>query len=436
MAIDIGISNDYGSIKAGFKFSVPDGYTVLVGKNDTGKSTTLQLIFKTLVKDIQEVGAGKVCILLPERIFVEASLETRGDTIERYNNDLSNAMASQPLAYHNLGHTSEAIFKLLFSNFNQRAQWEHSDRLLAQLGFTPIAVGKGGHTPTIDNINLGNHGSGLRTVLSIIAAITDPTIEYLLIDEPEQSLEPGIQKFVREMLYEASQNKKIIVTTHSHLFLNRKDIHSNYIVTKDNASGTTLTGVQSHVELYDLVYRLLGSSPEDLLFPKNFLVVEGVSDQVILEKVIALMGYGEMDIKVISARSVSAANNYRQAFEACLTPYVLKESHYKDRVVVLVDKPNAQIKPIVDDFKKELGDRLFELPDESLEEYLSEELYKRAGRDKQSDVARIAQIRTDYQQLKVLKAEISTQIAGVLNETDLASLSPLTDVINKALEKK
>lgn len=435
MAIDIGTNSDYGSIKAGFKFTIPDGYTVLVGKNDTGKSTILQLIFKTLARNIQEVGSAHVCILLPERIFIEASLETRGNTIDNYNSDLAAKMDSAPLPYFQLGHDSQSIFKLLFSNYNQRAQWEHSDKLLEKLGFTPIAVGRGGHTPTIDNVNLGNHGSGLRTVLSIIAAITDPNIEYLLIDEPEQSLEPGIQKFVREMLYEASQSKKIIVTTHSHLFLNRKNIKSNNIVSKGE-NGTVMTGVQSDVELYDLVYCLLGSSPEDLLFPKNFIVVEGSSDQVILEKVISLMGYSSVDLKVISARSVSGADNYRQAFEACLTPYVLKESHYKDKVVVLVDKPNAQIQSVVNEIKKTIGNRLFELPEESLEEYLPEDLYKRAGRDKQADIVRITQIRANYQELKKLKTEISNQILAVINESDITRLEVLTDSIKKALYNK
>jgi len=433
MPITIGTADNYGSIPQGFNFEIPEGYTTFVGKNDTGKSTILQLIFKTMVRDISEIGPGRVCILLPERIFIDASLETRGETIDNYNQNLANAMASNPLAYHNLGHASEQIFKLLFSNYDQRAQWEHSDPLLRQLGFNPIAVGRGGHTPTIDRINLGNHGSGLRTVLSIIAAITDPNIEYLLIDEPEQSLEPGIQKFVRDMLYTAAESKKVIVTTHSHLFLNRRNIKSNYIVSKDEA-GTRVAGIQSDVELYDLVYRLLGSSPEDLLFPKNFLVVEGSSDQAIVEKVISLMGHGSIDVKVISARSVSGVDSYRQAFEACLTPYVLRESHYKDKVVVLVDQPNAQIQPTVEMLRHNIGDRLFELPNESLEEFLPEDLYTRVGRDRDADIARIVASRGDYNALRVVKAEISEQIAAGLTETDLPRLQPITDSINKALE--
>lgn len=38
-------SQEYGPIKAGFDFDIPSGYSVLVGRNDSGKSTILQYIY-------------------------------------------------------------------------------------------------------------------------------------------------------------------------------------------------------------------------------------------------------------------------------------------------------------------------------------------------------------------------------------------------------
>lgn len=430
MPLPIGVPHNYGPLQSGFGIELPDGYTVIVGKNDVGKSSLLQFIFKTLFEK-QEIGNDRFCLLNPERIFIEATLETGGQTLEQYNRQIYDQLKDAPLTYHNAKYPSQSSFKHLIQNYSQRTQLNSSDELLNKLGFSNLVI-KQGNQVIIDEVNIGMHGSGLRTVLPIIAVLTDPDIRYVLIDEPEQSLEPSIQKLVREMLYEASQSKNIIISTHSHLFLNRKNINSNFIFSK-NSSEIPIQPVQSDLELYDLVYKLLGSSPEDLFLPKNFLIVEGSSDQVVLEKIISLMGYRNWDIKVIAAKSISATENYRQSFEACLTPYVLSESHYKDKVVVIVDKPNSNIQDFVDEIRRHISDRLFELPDFSLEEYLPEEFYIRAGRSKDDDVNEIEQIKDDYSKLKVLKTEISTQISQIINENDLKNLTILTDAINKAV---
>jgi ABC-type lipoprotein export system ATPase subunit len=257
-AMNVGINSGatYGVIQSNFNFTIPDGYTVLVGKNDSGKSSLLQLMFKTIY-ETGEIAKDRFCLLLPERIFIEPTLEVSNNTLVNYNNNLFGQLQSSPLPYHSQTHSSQSAFKLLISNHRQRIQLNSSDGLLEKLGFSSLDITQGNQV-VIDNVNIGRHGSGLRTILPIIAVLTDPNIEYVLIDEPEQSLEPSIQKYVREMLYEYSQLKKIVVTTHSHLFLNRKTPQSNYIVTR-TTSGVDLTQVQSDIEMYDLVYKLLGS---------------------------------------------------------------------------------------------------------------------------------------------------------------------------------
>ena len=429
MNVAINSSVTYGIIQQNFNFTIPDGYTVLVGKNDSGKSSLLQLMFKT-IHETGTMAKDRFCLLLPERIFIEPTLEVGGNTLPTYNQQLFNNLQYNPLPYHGQTHNSQSAFKLLISNHRQRLQLNTSDLLLEKLGFSRLDITQGNQV-IIDNINIGKHGSGLRTILPIIAVLTEPNIEYVLIDEPEQSLEPAIQKYVREMLYEYSQHKKIVVTTHSHLFLNRRTPQSNYIVSR-TTSGIDLTQVQPDIEMYDLVYKLLGSSPDDLFFPRNFMVVEGASDQTIVEKIIALMGKSSFDVKVISARSVLNVEDYRKAFEACLTPYVLKDSYYKDKVVVLVDKPNDQLKPTVDELRRNLHERLFELPEESLEEFLPEELYSRCGRDKQVEIQKI-KAAADYETLKRLKTAISRDIADHLTQTDLPTLAAITKAINKAV---
>src|SRR2546430_17499266 len=79
-------------------------------------------------------------------------------------------------------------------------------------------------------------GSGLRSSFGILAALTDDNIKLLLIDEPELGLEARYQKLLRDLLVETSKSKQIIVSTHSHLFLNRQMYQSNYMVRRKNRS--------------------------------------------------------------------------------------------------------------------------------------------------------------------------------------------------------
>src|SRR5216683_2705100 len=132
----------YGVIQQGFSFTIPDGYTVLVGKNDAGKSSLLQLIFKRLYEE-GGIANDRFCLLLPERIFIEPTLEVGGHTLAVYNQNLFNALQASPLPYHAATHTSQSAFKLLISNHRQRVQLNSSDKLLEQLGFSNLDITQG-----------------------------------------------------------------------------------------------------------------------------------------------------------------------------------------------------------------------------------------------------------------------------------------------------
>jgi predicted ATP-dependent endonuclease of OLD family len=188
-------------------------------------------------------------------------------------------------------------------------------------------------------------GSGLRSIFSILAALTDNNTKLLLIDEPEQSLEPKLQKLLRDLLYDASKQKQIIIATHSHLFLNRRDVTSNYVVRK-RENNFSFYPVTTEEELYEITFDLLGCSLEDLFFPNNFLIVEGSTDQIIVEKVMQLKDIDKSKIKVVSASGVSKVTNILSSVYTSLIPVVLKDSPYKNKVIVLVDRQYQSADPV------------------------------------------------------------------------------------------
>jgi predicted ATPase len=81
-------------------------------------------------------------------------------------------------------------------------------------------------------------GSGLRGLLPILAALTHPNIQVVLIDEPEISLEPRLQKVLRDVLVEKSEQKVIVIATHSHLFLHRDVTGANQVVSRSAPNET------------------------------------------------------------------------------------------------------------------------------------------------------------------------------------------------------
>src|SRR4051812_16360272 len=88
--------SQYGPLPAGFQFDLQDEYTVLVGRNNVGKSALLQFMFIKLY-DIGEYGS-RSCIILPDRLFVGETMNP-GQKLSNWNEQLRNQIVNSPLAY-------------------------------------------------------------------------------------------------------------------------------------------------------------------------------------------------------------------------------------------------------------------------------------------------------------------------------------------------
>jgi len=226
---------------------------------------------------------------------------------------------------------------------------------------------------TIDGRLASQQGSGSRAVLSVLCALLHPSRSVLLIDEPEIGVEPQVQKRLVELIRKVARGedglprKRILIATHSHIFLDKETLGNNWIVTK-NAEGTAmLSQVKSREELHTLIYRLLGNSPEDLLFPDNILVVEGPSDSIFWRRVLGLMGAGGIAVHFSDGDSgvgpATAAIDQMLKTQAYI-PW------YRDRLCIAVDGDVA--KGMIDGWRKFLkddGTRVHQLSQKGIEFY-------------------------------------------------------------------
>ena len=426
----------FGAIAPDFTFDLHEGYTALFGLNGSGKSSILQLIFKTLVND-DGFGIDHVVYIEAERGWLSPTTEVQSQSIADYNRGLAGQFPSQgpsnTLGYHSYrSGFSGDLTKFLLNHKNFSARLRDLDESLLAMGL-PVMTLETAQQLHFDDVLAGYQGSGLRFVLPILAALNDPVLEAILIDEPEASLEPVLAKRLRQLLIEKAGRRAIVVASHSHWFIDHERIEANLVVGRGTGA-VRADPVRNRRELADLVFKLLGNAPEDLMLPANFLVVEGGSDQVILERVLRLLGDTDGRVKVFSARGIAQVP--KAVTVADLVLPLLMTGPYAKSVVALVDQPDTKAhRGAVDKLAAQLQDRLFKLQVASLEEYLPEALYVKAGRDKANCRSALAVAKKQGEaSLADYKTVLATEIAAVLAKSDLALIPTIRDAAQRSLD--
>jgi putative AbiEii toxin of type IV toxin-antitoxin system len=428
-------TNRYGPVQANFSLTLPStGYQVLVGPNNYGKSSILQFIFVWAFRAAQsEIGADRVALLLPDRDFVNPTTQTAGRTLVAWNSDLVNQISGAPLTYDApRGPARNELLSLLVNHKDFLAQMNRLLGFLDILGLPKPVLG-GNQQINFENIVVYVQGSGLRSLLTMLASLTSPELKLICIDEPELSLEPRVQKALRDLLILEAKDRLIVVATHSHLFLNRQDHAANHIVGRAANGDVTVNRVNSEEQLFDIAFQLLGNDTEDLFFPGNYLVVEGASDQVVCEATLRLLGVPKTRVKVLSSGGITNVEPTLNAVLNSLKPLVPHDSPYSRRVVALIDKPTDKGSEQLAKLKTLLSDRFFQLDSASLEEYVPASLFEKANRQRAADLEQITRLRAsgNHTELGEFKRAVSNAIAQALTLDDLQ----LVPVIRAAAER-
>lgn len=161
------------------------------------------------------------------------------------------------------------------------------------------------------------------------------------IDEAELHLHPTAQRNLKNVLHLLSQTRdQVFINTHSSVFVADNYTSQTIFKVEKNSSETSIQSVTDFEKPY-IVYELLGGSPADLLLPRNFLIVEGLSELELLTRVIKRFYPDRPPIQIIKANGdIDQAERTINAIEKLFTP--LETSIYKDRAVILIDQPSAQ----------------------------------------------------------------------------------------------
>jgi hypothetical protein len=213
-------------------------------------------------------------------------------------------------------------------------------------------------------------GSGMRATLEIFIKLFDPKIKVLCIDEPELGLEPRLQKYLFTALKEkATPDKKIILATHSHHFLDIENKDNNYICQRDSHNKIAVTTID---DLKPIIFQLLGNTLSSFLLPERILVLEGPSDTTFLNKCLAMLSKNGYSI-----HNSGGSGNIKYAVNSItqfLNFHKTELAVYKDKIFVIADRPTGDA--VIREWEKLLGDRkrLCVLSEEAIEYYYPEYL--------------------------------------------------------------
>ncbi|MEW9573169.1 AAA family ATPase [Rhodanobacter sp. Si-c] len=194
-----------------------------------------------------------------------------------------------------------------------------------------------------------------------------------LIDEAELHLHPTAQRQLKNALVQLAQNgDQVFINTHSSVLVaDNMQCQTLWRVLKSSGE----TGIRSigEQDKPELVYELLGGSPADLLFPNNFLIVEGRSEEILLNTIIRRFYAEQPRIKVVFAEGdLERQQKSMDAINIAFTP-LYQTPVYRDRLVILCDKPNKKREDHFSEFCKAYPDltkngQLVVAPVEAIEE--------------------------------------------------------------------
>ena len=136
--------------------------------------------------------------------------------------------------------------------------------------------------PHLDDIPFGLIGKGEQNSLKIMLALERKAVEsnIVLIEEPENHLSFSSMNALVSRIREKCKDKQIIVTTHSAYVINKLGLKSLILI--NDGKTTKLTNLPPDTQSY--FKRLSGYDTLRLVLAKKAILVEGPSDELIIQK--------------------------------------------------------------------------------------------------------------------------------------------------------
>lgn len=309
--------------------------TVLSGGNNTGKSLVLKWLKASIGPSAYMVGANRFYHVYQLATSMRDPNEL-GQLEQQFSTNFSQPQYNHEQNFLDLNRIIvglsdnqrdrlfEICAELLDTTFTL-AKFDPDN----ELSFRYIEMGG-------RNLSVGS--TGARLLLTLMGILMDDRFNTILIDEPELGLSPRVQSAVASFLYDSERRRqyfphlhRIIVATHSHLFLDRAEVQNNFVVMKDEGF-IRVDKIATISDFHRLQFNLLGNTLEAMFLPAAIIVVEGATDKDYIEHLTRIY-FPAQKITVLSGQGDVKRRIYglSEAFGA------LDSSPFRGRIFVVLD---------------------------------------------------------------------------------------------------
>lgn len=320
-------------------------YVVLVGRNNCGKSF--------LLKSLTQQWGQSASYLGPARYqnfnLLGYYTPNRNRRNDRWNQFLSHWHQQQLNIDNSPVNLQQAIAEL--TDAQRIALIEIVELLLGtRMEIRETVAGNSMSQKYIscDGHNISYTSSGFRLIATLLTSLLDTDYDTFLIDEPELGISPEAQGVLADFLFDRTHRAKyfphirtLVFATHSTVFLDRRNIGNNYVVSK-RGDEIDLRQVSTQGELNRVHFFLLGNRFETLYLPSAILLVEGKCDHKFVERAASLR-FPNAQLSVIAANSDSRIKEVLTIAGGLLTD--IQRSPYRDRIYVVLDSVHSASLP-------------------------------------------------------------------------------------------
>jgi predicted ATP-dependent endonuclease of OLD family len=173
-------------------------------------------------------------------------------------------------------------------------------------------------------VDFNRLGTGVRRIFVIMLYIFHPRYSIVLMNEPEIHLHPGLIKKVANLLQANVVNQQVFLTTHSPIFITPNNLQQVFRVNKNKGQDTEVYYFtpQDNINSKRLVQEFNADNLE-MFFADKVVIVEGVSDKILLRGLIDKFYKGTNEIKVISVAGKDNIGIYIKLMKIFKIPYLV-----------------------------------------------------------------------------------------------------------------
>lgn len=226
-------------------------------RNDFSANRYVVDMIKTMLEPKEQVDLALSYRLMKDRFLGEEKIKAINDKLAAKKGDISNKVVSVSL------------------DTSSRASWEM------------------GVIPHLDDIPMPLVGKGEQNSVKIKLAMEAAEDSHLfLVEEPENHLSFSNLNALIKSISDKRADKQLIITTHSSFVLNKLGVES--VLLFANNRSITLKAVSP--ETHDYFLKLPGHETLRLILAKRAILVEGPSDELVVQKAFVLK-HGSMPLE-------------------------------------------------------------------------------------------------------------------------------------------